>query len=167
MSRHISVASRRRRPFHGWRGPYDWLSSTALHEVLLVLHHPFSLCGRCCSASPSKGFTYWWITDLFLIIPGGIPVPRGELQAAHLQHSLHLSLVGWDVWVGTGSVLHALYPPHCLLQAAMLQGIIIWGQCAIFPFDRLKSSCLFSHSLLMDISPSAWYCLSLCSGGRN
>lgn len=74
----------------------------------------------------------------FLIIPGSVPVPRGELQAPDLQHSVHLSLVGRDVWLGTGFVLHALYPPHCLLQAAALQGIFFWGQYAVFPLDRLS-----------------------------
>lgn len=35
----------RRRPFHGRRGSYDRLSAPALHEVVLVLHHAFCLCG--------------------------------------------------------------------------------------------------------------------------
>lgn len=56
----------------------------------------------------------------FLIIPGSVPVPRGELQASNLQHSVYLPLVGWDVWLGTSFVLHALYPSHCPLQAAAL-----------------------------------------------
>lgn len=54
------------------------------------------------------------------VIPGSVPVPRGELQASNLQHSVYLPLVGWDVWLGTSFVLHALYPPHCLLQASAL-----------------------------------------------
>lgn len=51
LSLRISVIPCRRRPFHGRRGTYDRLSSTALHEVLLVLHHAFSLCGTCRSTS--------------------------------------------------------------------------------------------------------------------
>lgn len=43
------VISVRRRPFHGRRGSYDWLSASTLHEVVLVLHHTFCLCGKCCS----------------------------------------------------------------------------------------------------------------------
>lgn len=40
------VIPARRRPFHGRRGSHDWLPASALHEVVLVLHHASSLCGK-------------------------------------------------------------------------------------------------------------------------
>lgn len=51
LTQHASVISFRRRPFHGRRGSYDWLSAPALHEVVLVLHHTFCLCGKFSSVS--------------------------------------------------------------------------------------------------------------------
>ncbi len=56
LSKPPYVTSVRRRPFHGWRGSYDRLSAPTLHEVVLVLHHAFCLCGKWCSVGFSKSF---------------------------------------------------------------------------------------------------------------
>ena len=127
------VISFRRRPIHGRRGPYDRLSASALHEVVLVLHHTFCLCGECCSA----GFSYMFYLPVanswhFLVHIGSVPVPRGKLQAPDLQHSVHLPPVGWSAWLGISPVLHALYPSHRSLQATALQRIFAGGQYGTF-----------------------------------
>lgn len=69
MHYHIipNVISLRSGPLHGRRGSYDWLSAPALHEVVLVLHHAFCLCGECCSVCVfSSSFTFHMQTaDIF------------------------------------------------------------------------------------------------------
>lgn len=66
----------------------------------------------------------------FFVHIGSVPVPRGELQAPNLQHSVYLPRVGWSAWLGAGPVLHALYPSHRPLQTAALQRISAGGQYA-------------------------------------
>lgn len=61
---------------------------------------------------------------------GSVPLPRGELQAPDLQHSVHIPLVGWSAWLGIGFILHALYPSNYSLQASALQRIFAGGQYA-------------------------------------
>lgn len=95
LSQHLFVIFARRRSFHGRRGSYDRLSAPTLHEVVLVLHHTFCLCGKCLSVSLNVSFT-WGLqkADISFVHVGSVPVPRGELQAPDLQHSVHLPHVG-------------------------------------------------------------------------
>lgn len=138
------VISVRCRPFHGWRGTYDWLSAPTLHEVVLVLHHTICLCGKCCSV-----FLCYVLLVAnswhFCMHIGSVPVPRGELQAPDLQHSVHIPLVGWSAWLGIGPVVHAMYPTHCSLQVTALQRIIAGGQyaCVHARTHSLVHVCLF------------------------
>lgn len=95
ISTSFHVIHGRRRPFHGRRGSYDRLSAPALHEVVLVLHHAFCLCGKCCSVCFSTSSTCQLKTaDIFCLHIGSFLVPRGELQAPDLQHSVHIPVVG-------------------------------------------------------------------------
>lgn len=69
---------------------------------------------------------------IYFVPVGSVPVPRGELQAPEIQQCVYLPLVGWSPWLGTGPVLHALYPCHRSLQTTTLQRLFAGGQYATF-----------------------------------